>query len=62
VYSRGGVPIYYHGSHELCITAVEPQNQSIYPKILPSSNYEQELRLLINYISTCLSWNFVLPR
>jgi len=32
ILSRGGEPIYYHGPHELCISAGGPQNQSI---ILP---------------------------
>jgi len=25
----GGEPVYYHGPHELCITAGEPQNQLV---------------------------------
>jgi len=29
VYSRDGEPIYYHGPHELCISAGGPQNQLI---------------------------------
>jgi len=31
-------------------------------KILPSSNYEEERLLLTYYLSTCLSWSFVMTR
>jgi len=27
--TRGGEPVYYHGSHKLCIIAGRPQNQLI---------------------------------
>jgi len=33
-----------------------------YPKIIPSSYYEEKLLLLTYYLSTCLSWSFVLKR
>jgi len=33
-----------------------------YPKIIPLFNYEEEWRLLTYYLSTCLSWSFVLTR
>jgi len=42
------------------IIAGEPQNQFIYPKILPLSDYKAERLLLTYYLSTYLSWSFVL--
>ena len=59
-YNRGREPIHYRGPHELYIIAGEPQNQFIYPKILPLSDYKAERLLLTYYLSTYLSWSFVL--
>jgi len=51
--------IHYHGPHESCIITGRPQNQLI---TLPLSSYEEEWLLLKYYLSTCLSWSFVLMR
>ena len=59
---QGWEPIYYHGPHQLCMTAGGPQNQRIFVKIQPLSNYEEEWLLMTYYLSTCLSWIIVSTR
>ena len=62
MWRRGGERVYYHGPHELCIIAGGCKINWFYPKVLPFSNYEEEWLLLTYYLSTCLSWIFVLTR
>jgi len=46
-----------------CVVSLEgPKINKCDPKIIPLSNYEEEWLLLAYYLSTCLSWSFVLTR
>jgi len=62
IYTRGGNLFTITGRMNYALSLAGRKIILFYLKFLPLLNYEEEWLILTYYVSTCLSWSFVLTR